>query len=194
MNELQALGELLWMLVTHPNTGVLIALLVVAAVIDWRTMRIPNWLTVSGMVYGLAVNALHATGIGAGLLHATFGLAVGLALMLPLYLIRVLGAGDAKLMAMVGAFVGPAAVFKATVVVFIVGGVIALAWSARHHYLKRMTANAAAAVQAMAFAAMAGIRPTASLVGRPSVGKLPYGLSIAIGTIAWLVARQLGFA
>jgi len=192
-NELQALGELLWMLVTHPNTGVLIGMLVMAAVIDCRTMRIPNWLTVSGMAWGLMVNATHATSIGAGLVHSALGLATGLVLLLPLYLIRVLGAGDVKLMAMVGAFVGAVAVFKATLVVFVVGGVFALAWAAWNRHLLRMTANVAATAQSMAFAAMAGGRPTPTLAGRASVGKLPYGLSIAVGTIAWLVARQLGF-
>lgn len=192
MTELEALGELLWMLVTDLRTGPLIGLLLVAAVIDWRTMRIPNWLTLAGMAWGLLYNATHDTSIAAGLAYSAGGLVTGLALLLPLWLLRVMGAGDVKLMAAVGAVVGVPGVLHAVLWSFIVGGVAAIGYALSQRVFRRMASNVTAIVQSMAFAAMAGLRPTPALAGRASVGKLPYALSIAAGTISWLVARQLG--
>ena len=190
-NELQALGELLWMLVTNPGTGMLILLLLAAAVIDWRTHRIPNWLTVAGMAYGLVFNATHSTSISAGLIHGASGLAVGLALLLPLWLLRVLGAGDVKLMAAVGAFLGPAAVVTSAVWVFVAGGVLAVATSAFRGSLRSLFAN----LRFIAFSVLipAGMRGRAAAIrSAPTLGRMPYGLAICGGCIAYLVARNLG--
>ncbi len=194
MSEPRALIELLWMLMTDLGTGPLIVLLLIAAAIDWRTLKIPNWLTVGGIAWGLLYNATHATSIAAGLGTSAAGLATGFALLLPLYLLRVMGAGDVKLMAAVGAVVGVPAVLHAVLWSFIVGGVAAIGYALSQRVTRRMASNVAAIVQSMAFAAMAGLRPTPALAARASVGKLPYALSIAAGTISWLVARQLGFA
>lgn len=192
MTETEALLELLWMLVSDARTGVLILLLVTAAVIDWRTFRIPNWLTLAGMAWGLIYNATHATSVGAGLAVAAAGLAAGLLLLLPFWVLRVMGAGDVKLMAAIGAFVGFPGVLHAILWSFVIGGVAAVLYALSTRVFRRMASNVGAIVHSMAFAAMAGLRPTPALAGRASVGKLPYGLSIAVGTISWLVARQLG--
>ena len=192
MDEMAALGELLWMLVTDPGTGALIALLVAAAVIDWRTLRIPNWLTVPGMLYGLLYNATHATSIGSGLAFAAAGLAVGMAVLLPLYLMRVMGAGDVKLAGAIGAFLGIAATLKALLIVFMVGGVAALLYAALRGALGRLGQNLRFVVTAMVLPTPGAFR-SGLLGGAPSIGKLAYGVSIAVGTAAFLVARQLGF-
>ncbi len=87
------------------------ASLVVATVIDIRTRRIPNELTAS--LAGVGV-ALAATGVSGVPLWASFaGFVVGLALMIPGHLLGATGAGDVKLMAAVGAVVGPATVVTA---------------------------------------------------------------------------------
>src|SRR5215472_17886759 len=77
----------------------------VAATLDWRTRRIPNWLTVPALIAGIAVhtalNGWHGT------LFALEGAALALVLLLPPVMVRVLGAGDWKLMGVVGALMGP---------------------------------------------------------------------------------------
>jgi prepilin peptidase CpaA len=98
-SEFLAVLDLVEMLLLHPRTGVLIGLLTTAAVSDVRTGRIPNWLVFSGALYALAYNALYPRDMG--ILFALGGLSVGLVALLPGYLLRVLGAGDVKLMAMV---------------------------------------------------------------------------------------------
>lgn len=189
MTELQALGELLWMLLADPGTGVLIGLLVAAAVIDWRTHRIPNWLTVSGTVYGLLFHATHSTSVAAGLLHCSAGLLLGLALLLPLWLVRILGAGDVKLMAMAGAFLGPWSVLHGLLYVLIAGGALALAFAAAQGALRDLLGNLRFILLCFVSPAAAGHR-LARVASAPSVGRMPYGLAISSGLAAYLVVRQ----
>lgn len=192
MNELEALGELLWMLVSHPQTGALIALLALAAVIDWKTLRIPNWLTAGGMVYGLLYNATHATSIGAGLGTAALGLAAGLALLMPLYLLRVLGAGDVKLMGAIGAFLGAPAMPLAVAFVLVTGGLAAVLFAVSRRAAGPFLHNLRFVAWSLLTPASGAWRPSAAAT-MPSIGKLPYGVSICLGGVAFLVARQLGF-
>jgi prepilin peptidase CpaA len=190
MHEYEALAELLWMLVVHPKTGVLIALLMVAAVIDWRSFRIPNWITLSGTAYAVAYQATHGLTTIDGLTTAGLGLLTGLVLLLPLYSIRVVGAGDAKLLAMVGAFLGPAATLQAAVAVFVVGGIAAVYSAVSRRALGLLAAN----VREIAFSAVAPHMPMWRPGGSAkSVGSLPYGVSIGIGTVLFLIGKQLGF-
>jgi prepilin peptidase CpaA len=181
-------------LATNPRSAVLIALLVAAAVIDYRSHRIPNRLTVGGMVFGLLYNAVVPVGVQPGILWALGGLGLGLVILLPLYALRVMGAGDVKLMAMVGAFLGVGGVLHAVLFTFIAGGVAALAFALWHRAFGRMAGNIRDIVQWTAFAAVAGLRPTASAPTAASIGKLPYGISICAGTIASIAATQLGYA
>lgn len=194
MQELNVVPEFLAALLAQPRIVVLVVLLVIAAVIDWRTYRIPNWLTVGGMVFGLIYNTVAAGPALSGFLTALVGLAVGLGVLLPLYMLRVMGAGDVKLMAMVGAFVGLPGVLYAVLFSLVAGGIAAVVFSLYRRVFRRMTANVADIVQAMAFVAIAGGGPRGNTPAQASIGKLPYGVSICVGTIASLVAKQLGFA
>jgi len=171
--------------------GLLTLLLVAAAVIDYRSYRIPNWLTVGGMAAGLACSTALSGPAYSGLLAGLGGLGAAMLVLLPMYAIRVLGAGDVKLMGMCGAFLGAPATLRALLFVFVAGGIAALAVALRRRALRRMAANLRqATVQMMVFAAIGGQRPGDAIAGQ-SVGKLPYGVSICIGTLAYLAARQL---
>jgi prepilin peptidase CpaA len=193
MNEFSAVGELLMMLLTDPRTGVLIVALVVAAIVDLRSYRIPNWLTAGGMIFGLLYNTVWPTSPDGGLLWSLEGLVTGLLLMLPLYLFRVMGAGDVKLMAMVGAFVGMSGIFYAMLWTFIVGGIVAIGYAYFQRALKRMMSNVRDVTQTAFITTFSGMRPNLQVDMQASAGKMPYGVSIAIGTIGWMVARQLGY-
>ena len=105
------------------------AILAFAAAWDLATARIPNWLTLSAAAGAVA---WHATvGGGKGLLVSACGWLVGVALLLLPWALGGLGAGDAKLMAAVGAFLGPKgclAAFLGTALVGLVAAVALLAW------------------------------------------------------------------
>lgn len=182
-----ALAALLW----NPGTGVLVGLLLVAAWIDWRTFRIPNWLTAGGMMWGLAWSAMSGATVMDGLLAGLGGLALGFALFLPLWLIRVLGAGDVKLMAMVGAYLGAFATLKAVLIVWIVGGLAVVIFALTRRAMHRLASNMKDMAASMLIPGMPLWRP--ELAGT-SIGKLPYGVSISVGSVAFLVLRQLGYA
>lgn len=194
MQEFQAFLELLGMLATDPRTAVLFVLLVIAAVSDYRTYKIPNWLTFGGAAFALLYKTSIAASPLSGFGLAFGGLAFGLAIMLPLYVIRVMGAGDVKLMAMAGAFLGFSATLHAVLCVFIVGGIAALGFALLNKSLGRMVTNVKDVAHGMAFSAVAGFKPDGQIDSAKSIGKLPYGVCICIGTILSVVVRQLGIA
>lgn len=193
MQELYSLGELLMMLMMDPRTVILFALLVAASVIDYRTYRIPNWLTMSGAAFALTYSIVFPFSSTHGFLWALGGFAAGLFTTLPLYVLRAMGAGDVKLLAMVGAFVGLSDVWHVLVSTFIVGGAAALMFAVHHRVLGRMIGNIKTSVQTMMLSAAAGMKPDAEIAARKSVGKLPYGVSIAVGTMGYIVMKQLGY-
>jgi prepilin peptidase CpaA len=171
----------------------LLALLATAAFIDWRTLRIPNWLTAGGMALGLASSMAGSAAPLRELLWSLGGLLAGLLILLPFYALRVMGAGDVKLMGAVGAFIGLAGIVPAVLCVFITGGLAALLFVAARRRLARTLASVKNVVEGLAFSVVAG-QPIPRLAPADSVGKLPYGVSICLGTVFYLAARQLGYA
>jgi prepilin peptidase CpaA len=103
----------------------LLCIVFVACAYDLRYRRVPNWLNLLGVIAGLGGNILL---LGtAGLRAAMLGLLVASMVYVPLYLIRGMGAGDVKLMAAVGAIVGPRNWLVIFLVTAILGGIVALA-------------------------------------------------------------------
>ena len=189
-SELLALLELLAMLVTAPRTGVLLALLAIAAATDFRTFRIPNWLTGGGIVFALAYNSIVPPLPHATWMFAPAGMLLGFALTVPMYALRAMGAGDVKLLAMVGAFLGPVDVLYALLFSFATAGVAAIAFAAGRGVAGRMLSNARAILSSLAWSALAGARPAFGIAPGASVGRLALGISIAFGTSAFVVARH----
>lgn len=190
MAELRSFFELLGMLVTDPRTGVLLALLAAAAVCDYRTFRIPNWLTVGGTLFALVYNTIVPPAWHAGWTWAPAGMLLGFGAMLPMYAIGAMGAGDVKLMAMVGAFLGLAGTMQALLFSFVTGGIAALVYALRKRMMARMLANTGDVMRGMLWSTAAGNGPSVQAGAMPSVGKLAYGISIALGTAICLVAQQ----
>jgi prepilin peptidase CpaA len=159
--------------------------LAVAAVIDLRTQRIPNLLTIPAAIAALAY---HLVTLGTqGLLFGLAGFGLGLALMLGPFLFGVMGGGDVKLMAAVGAFVGPQTVLAAFLLTSLAGGVYALVVLARRSELLRRVFSRLRAALFVTFATGEfHYTPALSGPGRP---KLCYGLAIGLGAVA-AMARE----
>jgi len=191
--EAFAVLELLQGLIVEPRTAVLMTLLIIAACIDVKTHRIPNVLVMIGIAFAIPYNGLYpAYHSQNGWLVALSGLGIGFIAFLPLYLLRAMGAGDVKLMAMVGAFVGPWPAVLAALWSCVAGGVIGLAYLVWTGNMRRGLGNVKILMTSNLMTSSIG-HVDLSVSPSVSAGKLPYGVAIATGTIAFLVARQLGF-
>lgn len=193
MQVFDSVLELLGMLLKDMRILTLMGLLIVASVSDYRSYRIPNWLTAGGMAFGLIYNTIIPFSIKLGFFWALGGLAIGLLTMLPFYALGTLGAGDVKLMAMIGAFLGVSDVFNAVIFSLIAGGVAALGFALFNKVLIRMLGNVKDVAQTMLASTLSGIKPVAYMGSNESVGKLPYGVCISLGTLAAIAARQIGY-
>jgi prepilin peptidase CpaA len=95
-----------------------------AAVSDVWSRRIPNWVTFGTLALGLLLNTwLHGV---EGAAVALAGAALGLCLLLPFYAMGVMGAGDVKLLAALGAVLGPQSLISVAVYGALVGGAVSI--------------------------------------------------------------------
>ena len=194
MTNFSAGVELLGMLLNNPRYSILLVLLLIASISDCRSYKIPNWLTFGGSAFALIYSVFVPFSPQLGFGWALGGFALGLSLMLPLYMLGMMGAGDVKLMAMVGAFLGMTHSLYAVLFVFVSGGLAALVYALWHQSLLRMAGNIKLTLTSMLLSTMGGIRPQVHMGKDESIGKLPYAVSITLGTIAFLIANQLGYA
>jgi len=157
--------------------------LIEAAIIDWKTLKVPNWLTFHFLVAGLAYWSWHAG--WAGFMSSFAGAMLGLAVLMPLYAIGGMGAGDCKLYAGFGAWVGTAIVLQAFVVSAIVGGVIALgmiAWSG--NFAKHWAMTQTIVEEIVTIRNPANLSELAAK-RKPTMTLLPYGIPLCIGSVAY---------
>lgn len=159
-----------------------LAVALAAASCDLRTRRIPNALTFGSAAVALAV---HGTIDGwPGLLLAASGWVVGLALFLPFFMLGGMGAGDVKLLAGLGAWLGPAGVAWTALYAAIAGGVMALIVTLAGGYTRTALRNVGTILR---FWQASGVRPVEGLTLSSSAGpRLPYALPIAVGVMVTL--------
>ena len=156
---------------------------------DWRSRRIPNWLTVSGLIAGLAVRSL--AGGWSGAKDSLLGAGLGLAVLLPFVLIRSLGAGDWKLVGALGAFLGPQRLIAVLVTAILVAGAMALALIIWKRRVKETLRNIGRIVMSLARLRMPA--PEVSLEN-PQALKVPFGVAVAIAVIVYSTAEVWGGA
>jgi prepilin peptidase CpaA len=164
--------------------AVLLAL--AAGWLDWRYRRIPNWLTVPGLVVGVIANALVEGWSGAK--GSLLGALLGLGLLLPLVLIKSLGAGDWKLAGAVGAFLGPAQLMVVLIGAVFVAGAMALVLI----IYKRRTGQAVRNMGRMLAAIFTLHLPGRELtLDNPDSLKVPFGVAMAITVILYELNQAL---
>lgn len=159
--------------------------LILAAVIDGFQLKVPNWITFPFIIAGWTYSTL-AFGLE-GLGWSMLGTVVGLALLLPAYAIGGMGAGDVKLLAGVGAWMYGTTTFYAFCVSAVVGAVLAIgmvlfrgAWE-KHSNQAWMILNEILTIRdPNQLSAIAAERKSTMML-------LPYGIPIAIGSIAYFI-------
>ncbi|MCU1258430.1 MAG: peptidase prepilin type [Bryobacterales bacterium] len=170
----------------HPAFQLLLALLVtLAAISDLRTRRIPNALVLAGSLLGFSVQLFLFR--LPGLRTAALGFGLGFILYLPLWLLGARGAGDVKLLAAAGSFLGPANTLTLFIVAAILGGVLALMIV----LIKGRTRQTAANV-AVILSDLFRLRRPAATVRDPRALRLPHAPVIALATFAILAIAIRG--
>ena len=157
---------------------IVLAVVATAAIIDIRTHRIPNLLTFPALIAGLVLQfVLNGP---SGLVMGLLGAVVGLLLFLLPFSMGGMGAGDVKLMAVAGAFLGPAGALWAALFSGVAGGVLAIVWGILHKRLGRVFSRTTAL---MATAVDSQRREAEGLptLEREKGWTIPYGVAIAFG-------------
>jgi prepilin peptidase CpaA len=163
---------------------------VVAAYIDGKELRVPNKLTfpmiIAGWIFSMVSYGMSGDGWYMGLMWSLLGTAAGLCTLLPAYAVGGMGAGDAKMMAAIGAWVHTTIVFYSFCVGTVVGGILAVimivsSGDVMKHYTQFwMILNEFQTVRdPEKLAKIATERKT-------QMRLLPYGIPMAIGTVLYL--------
>jgi prepilin peptidase CpaA len=167
-----------------PNAlkAVLVVVVVIAAILDLRWRRVPNWLTASGALLGIVLNTVFGTWWS-----SLEGLGLALLIYVPLYLLRGVGGGDVKLMAAVGAIAGPGNWLRILFFTLIFGAVAAIILMVVKRRVRRTFQNIGLILMSLG----SGHAPYAKnpeLDVREEKGlRLPHAVTIACGAIAFLV-------
>jgi prepilin peptidase CpaA len=151
------------------------AIMVIAAIGDLRTRRIPNKMVAVLALAGIAYSVARAP-VMTGLFQAGGGLFAGLACWLPFYLLGWLGAGDVKLYAAAGAWLGPARAVEGAVMGALFGALLSLLWMVKSQGMRNV-----AQTLGMAAATPDLLAPDSGEARRRST--MPYAVAIAFGAI-----------
>jgi len=162
-----------------------LAVLAVATFTDLRSRRIPNWLVLPFLLTGIVVSGwLHGWhGVG----QSFAGLGLGILIYGFLFWLGGMGAGDVKLCAAIGAWIGPNQLFIALIFTGVAGGVMALGWAAFGGFTKDMFKGTGDLV--FAWKKPGGLRDPEMALTNPLKRRMPYAPAIAIGTLMSFFAR-----
>jgi len=171
-------------MLTLPQVAVLV-IATVGCVLDLRTRRISNVLTFGAALSGVGFHLVDGGWTAAG--WAAVGWMTGLVLFLPFFVLRGIGGGDVKLLAALGAWLGPGATVWLAIFSALAGGVLALIVAFATGYTRQAFRNLWGL---LTFWRIAGIRPHPG-VSLDSTGapRLPYALPIAAGLVLTLWLR-----
>ena len=162
---------------------------VVAGWTDLRSRRIPNWLTVSGVVIGMVANTM--LGGWGGLKSSLLGVMIGLALLLPFVLLRSLGAGDWKLAGALGSFAGPALLMDLLIGSVFVAGLMAVALIIYKGRVRQTLRNIGHILISLVTFRLPGARVS---LDNPESLKVPYGVALAFTVVLYGILRKAGAA
>jgi len=165
----------------------LVAMLAVAAGIDLRKRIIPNWLTLTIALSGLLAAVFWPTPL-VPWWQSLLGLAVGLLINLPLFVLQIRGGGDVKLFAAVGTWIGPWPVVYVFVVATVVAMFVAVLQAVLNRKLKPVLSSTAHLAVGLAHGTRGGLAATTDNLGRPVTADrhLPYAVPIMLAVLTMM--------
>lgn len=167
-----------------------LAVVLIATATDLRSRRIPNWLVFPFLLAGFVVSGwLHGWH---GIAQSAEGMALAFFVFGFFFWVGGIGAGDVKLCAAIGAWVGPWQMTMALILISLAGGVMALSWSIAGGFAGELLHETGSLVlggrRRIATPAADSSSP-AEETPTPKKRKMPYAPAIAIGTILSFFAR-----
>jgi len=175
------------LLINNWHVKVVSVTLIWAAWIDGKELRVPNWITFPMVLSGL----IYSTAAGDGFLAGFAGMCTGLACLLPLYAVGGMGAGDVKLMAGMGAWLGWQITMEAFIVSVIVGAIMAAlmvldkgTWKKHYENFLTILSEWVVIRNPYELSRIAAYR-------KPTMALLPYGIPICIGSIGYFLYAGL---
>lgn len=169
--------------------GGAVLLSLIAGWTDLRSRRIPNWLTVPGVVIGVVANTV--LGGKNGLISSLIGALVGLGLLLPFVLLRSLGAGDWKLAGALGAFAGRELLINLLIGSVFVAGLMAMALIIYKGRVRQSLRNIGHILASLVTFQLPGARVS---LDNPDSLKVPYGVALALTVVLYSAAHLWGVA
>jgi prepilin peptidase CpaA len=157
-----------------------VVVVAVATFTDLRSRRIPNWLVLPFLPLGVAVSGW--LGGWHGVVQSLEGLGLGILVFGVLFWMGGMGAGDVKLCAAIGAWIGPGQLMIALVLTGLAGGVMVLGWAIYAGFLKELFKGTGDLV-------FGWKNRTKATISDPLRRKMPYAPAIAIGTLMSFFAR-----
>jgi prepilin peptidase CpaA len=167
----------------------LLAVALIAGVWDIRTRRIPNWLTLSGLLLGFLLNGFLF--LGPGLVRAALGFGLALLIYMPMYLLRGMGAGDVKLMAALGAIAGWQLWVGIFILSGVLGGILAVVLTLAKGSFRRTLWNVGFILSELLHFRAPHLTRAELDVDSPRAVTLPHGTVIALGVVVLLVLMRL---
>lgn len=175
----------------HLTCAILVPGVLVASWIDYSQRRVPNWLNLALIVAGFAVQGWFngASGLVSGLL----GLLIGFGLLIVPWMMHGMGAGDVKLMAAIGVFLGPALTFYSFLLGAAIGGVVAMVMIVSTGRMRMALANMGIIyVKCSSRDTIFSEFGSAKSFGDSSQ-LLPYGVPLSAGTLIVLGFKMFGW-
>jgi prepilin peptidase CpaA len=167
------------------KSAVVVGVGLIACITDVRSRRIPNVLTFGAAAAGLIYGAITGGWSGAG--SAALGWLIGAAAFFIPFALGGLGAGDVKLLAAIGAWLGPVGAFWLALYTGVAGGVMAIVVALGSGYFRRALSNVSLLLMHWR---VAGLRPLSEVSLEGSDGpRLAYALPIFAGLVATLWLR-----
>ncbi|WP_254511049.1 prepilin peptidase [Anatilimnocola floriformis] len=175
------------MIVGYDYVVLVAGFITAAAFTDYRTRKIPNWLTVPTAVLGLLYHSFAPNGFGPWM--ALAGFAIGFGLLLLPWLLGGGGMGDVKMLAALGSWLGPIGILVA----FACGAGIAALMAMSLMFGSVVTSGISSTQRKFLTAGANGGTVNADAKAKKTKRVLPFAIPVAIGTyltLAWMLLRS----
>lgn len=175
----------------HTTCGILIPGILLASWIDFAQRRVPNWLNLALLICGFIVQGWYFG--GGGLLAGFLGMLAGFGVLIIPWMMHGMGAGDVKLMAAIGVWLGPKLTLYSFALGAVIGGLAAVVMILCTGRLAMACANLNVILTKCSSRQTLFTEVGSAKSFGTTSQLLPYGVPLTAGTLIILAAKTLGW-